>query len=380
MVASTSQSRRQYRTSKRRQYISNRKHLLFGFEHDEDVSNQGKKGGGAPGAHRAPFILPDSYLKRRDAKIKHLPLTPKSYLSAKAKCSSTFGRRKRCYLPGHLYRMTDHSSVFTVDCSSLSGDGTLISVSTLGADGLIGDPEHKKKNQYQIRASRLEDEGLLSDIVSLGTAFNKRKPNGNARILGLNLGCMHVFGDRMFQGEWVTYKSMAEKAGEDLRSLELLGEIKKLALRTSLGLASWMRDKSHSCWRCLLERLRKAERDAGVSPSSSLGGRHGVTSSGVISTDLGNESHFDVLDDGESVSVWAEVIPGTAKNWYLCFPNMEICTQGKVYYGLRIKLCHGAIVNWDGRVMKHCTSVTDVGKGNHVYGYFFCPSTRLHHS
>ena len=315
----------------------------------------------------------------RNCKIKRVGLTTKTYHAVRSKTKRTFGHNKRCYVPGRLYKKTDNGDVFTVDCSNLDGSGTIILISTLGPDGLIKEATHGKKNQYQIRASRLKDDKFLSNVVQLGSSLNKRLPNGNARARALNVGCMHVFGDRMYRGNRETYKSMSMSEGESesQQSIALLDNIKKLVLETSLGLARWMRRNTHLCWRGLLERLRKSERDKSITPSDSLGGNHGVTSSGVISTDLGNEAHFDVLDDGESVSVWAETYPGRARNWYLCFPNMEIQTQGRVYYGLRIKLCHGAIVNWDGRVMKHFTSLTDVGDGNHVYGYFFCPSTRL---
>jgi hypothetical protein len=35
-----------------------------------------------------------------------------------------------------------------------------------------------------------------------------------------------------------------------------------------------------------------------------------------------------------------------------------------------IKLSHGLSIAWDGRVLQHCTSVTDTGVKNHVYAMF----------
>ena len=40
-----------------------------------------------------------------------------------------------------------------------------------------------------------------------------------------------------------------------------------------------------------------------------------------------------------------------------------------------IKLFHGIAVSWDGRVIRHCTSVTDVGQNNHAFSNFFASYT-----
>ena len=367
MVTSKEEDRKHRKNStfNRRKYALGKIDRVFGLEHDEI-------------GMLAPFILPDCHKRSRSSAIYRWELTRKSYIAAKAKWRRKFGLKKRCYIQGHLYYNTKASDEYTIDCSKLTSCVVSVNVTTLGADGLVNKPPHKKKNQYVIRAGRVCDLSLLSLIVSFGLALFRRLRNGNARTNGAYSGSMTVFGDHMYRGKRVPYKSIDEGKRDTPQSMKLLAHIKHLSKLSATSLATWMRTNSSKCWRGLLERLRKAERDKGIIPSPIMGGLSGITSSGVISTDLGNEAHFDVLDDGESVSVWVEVLPGSANNWYLCFPNMEIISNGKVYHGLRIRLCHGAIVNWDGRVMKHFTSVTDVGKDNHVFGYFFCPSTRLH--
>ena len=50
---------------------------------------------------------------------------------------------------------------------------------------------------------------------------------------------------------------------------------------------------------------------------------------------------------------------------------MKIFKDGKTYNGLRIKLCHGAVVEWDGRIFKHCTTITDPGEHNDVIAVAF---------
>jgi len=138
--------------------------------------------------------------------------------------------------------------------------------------------------------------------------------------------------------------------------------------------ARWMRDNG---FRDLLWELRKQERDAGICPSDEMGGREGVTGTGVVSCDLGNESHYDSGDNGKSISLWVERRVGTTKDWSLCFPDMKVDYRDKTHRGLRIQLSDGAVVEWDGRRMKHFTTVTDVGKGNMVNGFFFTPSRRI---
>jgi hypothetical protein len=141
----------------------------------------------------------------------------------------------------------------------------------------------------------------------------------------------------------------------------------------------------------LLIQMRKTERSVGIIPCKEMGGKGGVTAVMNMSFDLANESHFDANDLGSGISIWAERQPGTACNWNLMFTNMTITHEGRAYKGLKIELCHGAVVQWDGRVMKHCTSMTKINGENveaevseegddacnRVYGCFFAPSGKL---
>jgi hypothetical protein len=118
--------------------------------------------------------------------------------------------------------------------------------------------------------------------------------------------------------------------------------------------------------------MRMAERSHGINPLEQyMGGEEGVTCSMDQSGDLGNESHFDPCDASPSFSMWSEVVQDKAGNWYLLLPNTQVFHDGKVYYGVKIRLRHGTSVSWDGRVIRHCTSVTEIGLGNHVFGTFW---------
>ncbi len=87
----------------------------------------------------------------------------------------------------------------------------------------------------------------------------------------------------------------------------------------------------------------------------------------VISKNLGNASHYDYADDSVSFSVWAEEQPGGSRNWFFVMPSLSY--QGSK--GVVVQLSHGAAISWDGKKIRHCTSVTKMGENNNVYGCFF---------
>lgn len=132
--------------------------------------------------------------------------------------------------------------------------------------------------------------------------------------------------------------------------------------------------------------MRAAERSFGLHPDITMGGELGVTASMDQSIDIGNNSHYDVGDASVSHSMWSETHPGTATNWWFVLNNVRVFHNGKTYDGLLIKLRHGTSIVWDGRVIRHCTSVTHIDgdngvdytipnqyhcMNNHVFGTFF---------
>ena len=118
----------------------------------------------------------------------------------------------------------------------------------------------------------------------------------------------------------------------------------------------------------VLSDIQKAESNGQkFEPIEFMMGADGPGSSIMISRNLQNASHYDVNDNSMSFGVWAEKDPNKAKNWYFVCPNVCI---GR-YRGLVIQLFHGCGIVWDGRVIRHCTSKTDVGDGNDVYGCMF---------
>jgi hypothetical protein len=132
---------------------------------------------------------------------------------------------------------------------------------------------------------------------------------------------------------------------------------------------------------CQLSAMRQAERAFNVQPGEEyMGGSEGVTCSIDQSVDLANPSHFDPFDASIAISTWTELFPGNASNWYFIMPNIEVFFDGKKYEGLYVKLSHGTSISWDGRLIRHCTSITHLGKplsGNHVFGTFWAAKTHV---
>ncbi len=79
-----------------------------------------------------------------------------------------------------------------------------------------------------------------------------------------------------------------------------------------------------------------------------------------MSVNLGNLSHFDVHDASQGFTVWAEEVPGCGENWFLVLPNVHGLKRDRVtkFRGMAVKLGHGVAISWDGRVIRHCTSMS----------------------
>ena len=146
----------------------------------------------------------------------------------------------------------------------------------------------------------------------------------------------------------------------------------------------------------ILRIIQDAERDGGISPPA--GGMSGdeaafcyVCHSLDISVDLANSSHYDSNDASVGFTIWTEDVPGGTKNWYFVLPNvygkwplgMRAGKKSLTYQGVAIKLTHGTMISWDGRVIRHATSVVDEArvdngdKPNHRYGNFFAAKSSV---
>lgn len=71
--------------------------------------------------------------------------------------------------------------------------------------------------------------------------------------------------------------------------------------------------------------------------------------SGAASVDLANPAHIDPEDRSRSYAVWvlSEPMVPAPQSWFFLMPDV----------GLAIELWEGVVISWDGRVVRHCTSV-----------------------
>lgn len=188
----------------------------------------------------------------------------------------------------------------------------------------------------------LNEQQLLSSIVGFGKTLSG---TGNARGAKVgDLGSMHAFGIRSRSTKEI-FKGTAEHAD-------------KIKITSSL-MRDWMEENMQET----LKKILNQDKDNGTSDIISCMPR-GPGSRVMISVNLANSAHFDIGDTSESIGVWVEMKPGQAKNWYFVLPN--ITCQGSA--GLIVKLCHGVAIVWDGRKIYHCTSKTECGIDNKVYG------------
>ncbi len=106
------------------------------------------------------------------------------------------------------------------------------------------------------------------------------------------------------------------------------------------------------------------------------GGMCRVTHSMDLSINLANSSHYDVNDASQGFTIWTEDNPGTTEDWYFVLPNMKGKFPGtdRDYKGIAIKLSDGVLIGWDGRLIRHGTSMAGSRVGN-IYGTFFAPKT-----
>ncbi|KAI2509978.1 hypothetical protein MHU86_4404 [Fragilaria crotonensis] len=80
-----------------------------------------------------------------------------------------------------------------------------------------------------------------------------------------------------------------------------------------------------------------------------------------MSINLGNASHFDVHDASPGYSVWTEEVPGRGANFFFVLPNVYgTKPDGRsTFSGMAVRLGHGVAISWNGRVIRHCTSVSN---------------------
>lgn len=244
-------------------------------------------------------------------------------------------RRKRGFTHGALYESL-FGGYYEID-HRLMGD----------VDIIVNDVNTRSISCMKIR-SAAADKSLMDRVVELGESMPTK---GNCRRDVGDLGDMFAVGYRSKARELVYKQTRNERTKQ---AMILLSKEVVPFLRTH--------------YREVLADIQMAEQAGAKVPALlEMGGVEGPGGSIMISRNLGNSSHYDNSDGSSSCAIWAETQVGMASNWYFVLPNMSINgSKGAV-----IKLRHGVSISWDGRIIRHCSSVTAVGGTNNVYGCMF---------
>jgi hypothetical protein len=212
----------------------------------------------------------------------------------------------------------------------------------------VDDTSSGTRTVIKIRSAAAHSD-LLSSIVELGDTMPR---TGNCRRKVGDVGDMFGLGYRSKRTQTIYVQTANKKTAAAMAAV-------------SSGVAAYMTENYND----VLDSILLAEKN-GVEvapPLAAMGGDGGPGGTIMISRDLGNSSHFDTADRSHSFAIWVERHDGRAGNWYFILPNLSINGSD----GVVIKLRHGVAISWDGRIIRHCSSVTTVGEDNHVYGCMF---------
>jgi hypothetical protein len=98
------------------------------------------------------------------------------------------------------------------------------------------------------------------------------------------------------------------------------------------------------------------------------GTQYGAGTCRFVSRGLVNSLHADLKDKSCTYAILSDPEGIKAEHWYFVFPNLSI--NGST--GVGFKLFHGAVVSWDGRLLRHCTSAPEAEGPLPLYGIAFC--------
>ena len=159
--------------------------------------------------------------------------------------------------------------------------------------------------------------------------------------------------------------------GERLPGIPYVMKCKTLSQNNVSALAKaiqyLLRYEYYSC----LENIRKCENaDIGANKNLHYLGKYARTFD--MSFNLSNPAHFDNGDISSGVSIWLRKNTTSSTNmddnWWFVLPNLRTTENMN---GIAIKLSHGLCIEWDGRVIKHCSSIPKVPQNDSFIGAFF---------
>ena len=317
------------------------------------------------------------------------PDIPREYLAVeynqRLAVANSARRDGRHYAAGcHHYRLPD--TCWIIDPASEHFVDIMVDLPCLGQ-------QRNRQSVIMVRnVNFLTDDGGedLLEAMACITKHNKTlrlaKKKGAARSNAGDYGTMHAIGTHVHLDGVTTSAYKANEA---------VGEALIREMVVSLVVIG----------RCAFPQvyavIRDTEGNCGLHPVVPMDGEGGRRVGYTVDTsvDLGNASHYDFNDASQGYSQFLEDIPGKGTNWYLVMPNIHGRRPGPnstwvPFAGLAIKITNGVAVSWDGRDIRHCTSVSEPDgppvegaagdwagsvrhTENHLYGTFTAAKERV---
>ena len=273
----------------------------------------------------------------------------------------------RHYAPGFLHKTIDPSTCYVID-SREHGELDLHVAVTIPGNG--GAAAFHRTSIVQIRylpnivGSGCEE--LLMDINRHCQMVRKQRGGAGARAGNGDLGSMHPIGRRIDpSGKAGRYIASSTKDAVAVlsKSVQAMAKLASVTIPAALRV------------------MQDFENDSGMHHVPGMDGDGGlcrVTHTMDLSINLANSSHVDVNDATQGFTIWTEDHPGTTEEWYFVLPNLTGKYPGtdRNYNGIAIKLTDGVLIGWDGRLIRHGTSMVGSRVGN-AYGNFFAAKTRI---
>lgn len=246
-----------------------------------------------------------------------------------------------------------------------------------GMPGILKSGSHQGDHD-KIPKDTDEVDEALGIITHHNSVLRRRSSKGGARARGGDAGTMHAIGTLVDMDTVTTLPYAANS------------HVPEGLLRNMVVALSQI---GRHFFPQVYAVIRDLESDAGVlplPPMDGAGGSH-VGCTVDMSVNLGNSSHYDVHDASQGYSVWTEEMQGLGANWFFILPNLHgTRPDGRPFAGVAIRLSHGVAISWDGRVIRHCTSLSmpdgidgrRVGDGrycfkNNLYGSFTAAKERI---
>jgi hypothetical protein len=397
-----------------------------------------------------PMLAPDVFCGEDCGSWPHADLA--ALYNEKLACATSARKDGRHYAPScHHYQMPE--TCLIIDTERMNNVDLMVDAAKIGQfinrqsvvmirNVMVVDSEEDRES---IRYHEDWDAdthliGALNSITFHNEVLRRRSSKGGARAKGKDVGTMHALGTHVDLG-----------AGSSTRPYAANGFVPERLLRQMVVSLSQI---GRHCFPQVYAVVRDLESDSGLSPVPPMDGaadyhankndnnssdddddsNNGEEGDGVVtanvwadaqaalkrahrdyvckklkkrirmlecrrrvgytidmSVNLGNSSHYDVHDASQGFSVWTEEIRGRGANWYFVMPNLHgTRPDGRPFAGVAIKLGHGVAISWDGRVIRHCTSLSmpdgidgaRVGEGkkrfkNHLYGTFTAAKERV---